>query len=254
MKQKQTTQTQPHLRQGSSLAALLAPDEHDAKKLSATLCASAAALEEARKYSSVLLEGGQLASQRASAYAARIAAFHLPRYDEIPRIDLYMDQLIGYIDEQVGIIAPTGEKLLTSSMVNNYVKQKLVPQPQAKKYTSSHVAYLIVVCVLKQTYSIAEILRLILIQIDTHEVSRAYDFFCTAFEESLRTLFCGKLQQHVLGDWHLEQPESCAFALSVTQANTLTLERRLAIAAVTSAANWFYVQKNLEFMQAAEEA
>ncbi|MEG1624007.1 MAG: DUF1836 domain-containing protein [Raoultibacter sp.] len=189
----------------------------------------------------------------AAAYVEQIASFHLPRYNEIPQIDLYMDQLIGYIDEQVGIITPHGEKLLTSSMVNNYVKQKLVPQPQAKKYTRSHVAYLIVVCVLKQTYSIAEILRLIAIQIDTHEVSRAYDFFCIGFEESLRALFCGKLQEHVLGDWRLSDPEGWAFSLSVDDAHTLTLERRLAIAAVTSAADWIYVQKNLEFIQAAGE-
>ena len=51
--------------------------------------------------------------------------FHMPRYDEIPDIDLYMDQLLAYIDKVLGpLFVNQQEKILTTSMVNNYVKLK----------------------------------------------------------------------------------------------------------------------------------
>ena len=60
--------------------------------------------------------------------------FHMPRYDEIPDIDLYMDQLLVYIDK---VLAPLSvneqEKALTTSMVNNYVKQGILPATVKKR-------------------------------------------------------------------------------------------------------------------------
>ena len=58
-----------------------------------------------------------------------------------------------------------------------------------KKYTRSHIAYLIVICTLKQTFSIAEIDRLIRMQIASFDTRVAYDYYCDAFEAALRTLF-----------------------------------------------------------------
>lgn len=79
--------------------------------------------------------------------------------------------------------------IITRSMVNNYVKQGVLASAAGKKYTRSHIAYLIVICTLKQTFSIAEIDRLIRMQIASFDTRVAYDYYCDAFEAALRTLF-----------------------------------------------------------------
>ncbi|MCB7037909.1 DUF1836 domain-containing protein [Eggerthella sinensis] len=130
-----------------------------------------------------------VASVSASSYAERLVALHLPRYDEIPSIDLYMDQLVGYLEEMLAPLYRPDEKIITRSMVNNYVKQGVLASAAGKKYTRSHIAYLIVICTLKQTFSIAEIDRLIRMQIASFDTHVAYDYYCEAFEAALRALF-----------------------------------------------------------------
>lgn len=124
-----------------------------------------------------------------SPFARGLADLHLPRYEEIPRIDLYMDQLVGYLEETLAPLYQSGEKIITRSMVNNYVKQGMLAAAAGKKYTRAHVAYLVVICTLKQTFSIAEIDRLIRMQIASFDTHVAYDYYCDAFESALRALF-----------------------------------------------------------------
>lgn len=130
-----------------------------------------------------------VASVSDSPYAQRLVELHLPRYDEIPSIDLYMDQLVGYLEETLAPLYPPEEKIITRSMVNNYVKQGVLASAEGKKYTRSHIAYLVVICTLKQTFSIAEIDRLIRMQIASFDTHVAYDYYCDAFEAAVRALF-----------------------------------------------------------------
>lgn len=129
-------------------------------------------------------------SVAASHYAQRILALHLPRYNELPSIDIYMDQLISYLSETLEPLYQPDEKIITRSMVNNYVKQGILSSASGKKYSRSHVAYLIVICTLKQTFSISEIDHLIRVQIASFDTSIAYDYYCEAFESALKALFC----------------------------------------------------------------
>lgn len=124
-----------------------------------------------------------------TTYATGLKTLALPRYDEIPRIELYMDQLLGYLEDALGPLYADDEKIITSSMVNNYVKQGILSAARSKKYTRAHIAYLIVICTLKQTFSIAEIERLIASQIASFETPIAYNYFCDAFENALGALF-----------------------------------------------------------------
>ena len=59
---------------------------------------------------------------------------------DIPDLDLYMDQLITLFEKH---LAPTKrrpeDKLLTKTMINNYTKNKLLIPAQKKKYTVDHV-------------------------------------------------------------------------------------------------------------------
>ena len=89
--------------------------------------------------------------------------FRLPVWDELPQIELYMDQVIVLLNEYLSYFVYEGndEKLITAAMVNNYVKMKLVPAPVRKKYGRVHLAYLIMICTLKQTLSMAVVKKML---------------------------------------------------------------------------------------------
>lgn len=84
-------------------------------------------------------------------------AYHLPEWEELPKIDLYLDQVIALVNNYVGFFVydPVEDKLLTPSMVNNYVKLRLIPAPLRKKYGRRHIALLLMICTFKQSVSMA---------------------------------------------------------------------------------------------------
>ena len=116
--------------------------------------------------------------------------FHMPRYNEIPDIDLYMDQLLVYIEKVLSPINMTpSEKILTTSMVNNYVKLGLLPPTVKKKYSREHVAGLIVICIAKQIYTMQEIGKLISVQRYFFDMETSYNYICTELENVLKSTF-----------------------------------------------------------------
>lgn len=90
-----------------------------------------------------------------SKQASQMLQFSCPRWAQLPGIELYMDQVTGYLNEVFAPLCPPGEeKILTKAMVNNYVKQKVMAPPTKKKYGRTHVAQLLAICALKQVLSI----------------------------------------------------------------------------------------------------
>lgn len=151
-------------------------------------------------------------------------AFSLPRFDELPDIGLYMDQVLSIIDNALGALIGDGEGcVVTSTMVNNYVKQRVVMPPEKKRYTRTHLAYLIVVCVLKQLFSIQEVYELITVQVRSASIKVAYNCFCEEIEDAIHTSFCGKLQY--------------------SEMEGLSPERRMLRAAAVSFAGKVYVER-----------
>ncbi len=90
-----------------------------------------------------------------------IKKFHLPRWNEIPEIDLYIDQVVSLLENYLSnYIKSDNEKensVITKTMINNYVKHGVIKAPINKKYNKENIAYLFVVFILKQIYSIDEI-------------------------------------------------------------------------------------------------
>ena len=128
-----------------------------------------------------------------SEQAAQMMQFRCPRWEQLPGIALYMDQVTGYQNEVFApLCTPGEEKTLTKAMVNNYVKQKVMEPPTNKKYGRTHVAQLLVICALKQVLSIQEVAQLIRIQAQVCEVQRAYDYFCGQLESALQQAAQGK--------------------------------------------------------------
>lgn len=75
-------------------------------------------------------------------------------WKELPDINLYMDQVIGLLSEKLSFFAEEEDKLLTKSMINNYVKSGLISHPEKKKYNKDQLAQLVVISMLKQVLSI----------------------------------------------------------------------------------------------------
>lgn len=159
-----------------------------------------------------------------------VVGFTLPRYSELPAMDLYMDQVISSIEGYVSPLIPQNEKtFLTGTMIANYVKQGIVTPPRKKKYNKNHLAYLIVVCLLKHVFSMSQICDMIQAHIDRYPTDVAYDYFCTELEKALREVF---------------SPDSAhgeSLAMQVTE------ESEMVRKAVLSYANYVYIEQYLLF-------
>ena len=88
-----------------------------------------------------------------------LAGFKVTRVDEIPAIDLYMDQVLTFLGERLRRTArkSDADKLLTKTMVNNYVKNKVMIPPVKKKYGRDHILLLMVIYYMKSFLSIDDI-------------------------------------------------------------------------------------------------
>ena len=83
--------------------------------------------------------------------------FSYPKWEEIPSINLYLDQVLLYVNQICPPASPDKEKGLTASMVNNYVKHGISVNLKKKKYQRKQIARLIAITTLKSVFSIQEI-------------------------------------------------------------------------------------------------
>lgn len=98
--------------------------------------------------------------QRLAVWLAELEKFDLPDWDSLPQLDLYMDQVILLLNRYLSPMAGE-EKYVTASIINNYVRMKVMPPPVKKRYARTHLAYLIIICTLKQSLSISCIQRML---------------------------------------------------------------------------------------------
>ena len=96
-----------------------------------------------------------------------------------------MDQIISYMGRQ--LIAYEGGDALTPAMVNNYIKDGLLPRADGKKYSKPHLAYLTAICALKQVLSVKETRALLQAGGEDQDAERLYAAF---FQELSLALDC----------------------------------------------------------------
>lgn len=108
-----------------------------------------------------------------------IDGFALPSWDELPDFELYMDQVLSLVSRFLDLFPHTegSDPIITPSTINNYVRMKIMPAPVKKKYTRIHLAYLLIICTLKQNLSISVVSRIIPMNISEDEVRTIYDDF-----------------------------------------------------------------------------
>ncbi len=77
---------------------------------------------------------------------------------DVPNIELYMDQVTTFMDEQLkGCKRREEDKILTKTMINNYAKNNLLPSPEKKKYSKDHMLTLLFIYYFKNILSISDI-------------------------------------------------------------------------------------------------
>ena len=117
-----------------------------------------------------------------------LAEFRLPRYKEITDVGLYLEQTVKLVNTA---LAPLGEPSLTTSMVSNYVKQKLLANPVKKQYYVEHIVTVFFIAVLKMAVALDDIRPALEELRNGGELRVSYDAFCTEFESWLAAAFFG---------------------------------------------------------------
>lgn len=105
--------------------------------------------------------------------------------EDIPHIDLYMDQLTTFMEDNLSQMKRYPEdKILTKTMINNYTKNKLLPPPHKKKYSTDHMVLLIFIYYFKGFLPINDIqnaLKPLLEQADSGDFSKLESIYSHIF-------------------------------------------------------------------------
>ena len=102
-------------------------------------------------------------------------------WDNMPDIDLYMDQIISYLPRQsIGGRPP----VITPAMVNNYVKDGRLPRASGKRYHREHLAYLTVIGLLKNVLTVKDMKVLLENQFPAGTEKEYYGKFLEQIDEA----------------------------------------------------------------------
>ena len=84
------------------------------------------------------------------------------KWEALPDIDLYMDQVVTYLRRQLALFQDDSEaSLVTRSIINNYVKDGIVPRPINKRYAREQLSALMMACVLKRVLPMQQVKQLL---------------------------------------------------------------------------------------------
>ena len=129
--------------------------------------------------------------ERQQCFAERMHAYQPVKWELIPDLGLYMDQVVTYLERVCDGLLNEGERVFTPSMVNNYVKFGLVDRPDGKKYGREQLAQLLMIGTLKQAASV-EGMKALLVPPEGMSLQEHYESFCqlqtAAFEELLSAM------------------------------------------------------------------
>ena len=120
-------------------------------------------------------------AERLREFAREYRDFEATSWDSLPDIELYMEQITGYLNRQLRVQTRQDREdsqVLTSSMINNYVKSGLITRPIQKRYDREQLAQLYMLCSMKQILNIPDAAALIrYLTSKEHPISEVYDAF-----------------------------------------------------------------------------
>ena len=153
--------------------------------------------------------------------AQPIKTFRLPRYNEIPTMGLYLEQVTKYIAD---IFQPLQVVNITSSMISNYVKQNIVESPIKKQYSRDLIAHLIYVAVIKNVISLEDVKVMFDVKEGIYTNEIAYNYFCNEFENVLQYVYGLKSQLEKVGELEITNEKLMLRNTIVTVAHKIYLD------------------------------
>lgn len=152
-----------------------------------------------------------------------------PEWEQLPDIGLYMDQVIGYLNRQLGPLIPSEkERSITSSMINNYAKAKIIPRAESKKYSQEHIALLLSIFMLKKSLSVQDMGALL----DGYAVGDSFRAFYERFRAALTECADSSAKEIRTALGARPGPEVAGpNEIAVDEANVRTLALKLAVEA-----------------------
>lgn len=128
-------------------------------------------------------------AQRLAQWLGHLEKFDLPDWESLPQLDLYMDQVILLLTRYLAPLDRFGEeKTITASIINNYVRMKVMPPPVKKRYSRVHLTYLFIICILKQSLSISCIQKMLPAERSEEAARNLYEDFVRQYRASVRFL------------------------------------------------------------------
>ena len=97
--------------------------------------------------------------------------------DEMPEVELYMDQVVSLLNKELAVYKEKEQDVFTKSMVSNYVKHKVLPKPENKKYNKEHMIILNMIFQLKSIFQMDEMKVLFKSFVENYEsiLEKQYD-------------------------------------------------------------------------------
>lgn len=121
--------------------------------------------------------------------------------EQIPNIDLYMDQVTSFLERELdGFKTSEDDKLMTKTMINNYVKQKVISAPEKKKYGQKHMMQLIMIYHMKQILSMGDI-KALSERIDLDGFEEVYNTFDDRLISAIDSYSQVDMNDDIVLDW-----------------------------------------------------
>lgn len=142
------------------------------------------------------IQSADLPAAQLEQWLAELADFQPAQWEQLPDIGLYMDQVQTWIERQLQFYRlDAKDRLLTPAMVNNYIKDNLMPRADGKKYAPSHLALLSMIGALKQVLSMADLKALLGDCRTVDQIAPLYASFLTIQDQTLANQTASVLQR-----------------------------------------------------------
>ena len=164
--------------------------------------------------------------------------FRLPSWEAIPNMGLYMEQVVELLKEYLDYMPPElkDEQVITGAAINNYVRRGILPPPSRRRYYRVHIAYLIMICTLKQSLSMTMVQKLLPPSAEEGAARAAYESYAaqhnrtaTYFVEQVRQA-SGRILDHAERSEHtVEQTDELIAASAIVSGFARLLAEKLTL-------------------------
>ena len=165
-----------------------------------------------------------------------LGRYRLPDWDEIPDFGLYMEQVVQLLTQYLSFLPPDLKQPqpVTAAVINNYVRTKLLPEPKKKRYYRIHLAYLLMICTLKQSLRLSMLPVLLPGDLQEADVQRIYTAFvwrhrlCAQyFIDQVKLTAAAMLDEEVCSELAVTDPSELVVSAAVLSGFTRLLAEKL---------------------------